>query len=468
MNANINALEESAKGLAMCIIEQEQIAVIHHYDADGIASGAIIIKALQSIGKQVAHRGIKQLYTETIEELKGLSSFFVFTDFGSSHIKELEKAFGNQFVVIDHHQPKYPRSENFLNCWHFGINGTIEASGAALAYLVAKHISEDNCLAPLAIIGAVGDMQDSNEGLLGLNREILLEASESKLIEAKLDLRLYGRFTRPLVQFLTYSTDPIIPNLTGNEENCARFLMERGFELKEDERWLCYEDLSYEEKQKLATELIVYMRSLDVPEWKIARLIGEVYTLLNEPIGPLRDAKEYATLLNACGRNNAIDLGLAVCLGDRNEKYSKALELLAEHRRKLREGLQLIAEEGLQEAKNFYYFNAGKRIKDSLIGVIAGMLYSSAVISNEKPIVAFAEQEDGFVKVSARATQELVTKGLNLGKIMQECCSALGGKAEGGGHQIAAGARIAGESLESFLMLFDKKVEEQLKKVYQS
>ena len=458
----LGALNKKAKALAKKILREQSIAVVHHYDADGIASGAIIAKALQRAGKEVEHIGIKQLYSDTLAEIKKLANFFIFVDFGSSHIKELKEAFKERFVVIDHHLPKYANTENFLNCWHYNINGSYEASGSTLAYLVAKHIGNNYDLSALAIVGSVGDVQDSKGKLSGLNRIVLREAIEKLYVEAKRDLRLYGRFSRPLIQFLAYSTDPIIPFLTGSEENSKRFLLENGFELKRNDHWLSYEELTYGEKQKLVTELILYMSSLGMPEWKIARLVGEVYTLLKEPFGPLRDAKEYATLLNACGRNDAIEIGFDVCLGDREHAYAKALSLLAEHRKKLREGIKLMIEEGVLERRNFYYFNAGSRIKDSLIGIIAGMLYSSGALTQEKPIVALAKQEDGFIKVSARATQELVANGINLAEAMRACCSKLE-DAEGGGHDIAAGARIREDSINRFLELLDKKLAEQLK-----
>jgi len=460
---NIKELNAKAKRLAERINAEHSIAIIHHYDADGIASGAIIGKALQRADKEVSFKGMKQLYSETIEELRSLADFLVFVDFGSAYIAELDKALKGNYIVIDHHQPKTTNQKNFLNCCHYNIDGSFEASGSTLAYIVAKYLGNNYDLSSLAIVGSVGDMQDSSGKLLGLNRIVLEEAVKHSIIGVRKDLRLYGRITRPLVQFLAYSTDPILPMLTGSEENCLRFLRSKGFELKRNEHWLSYEELSYEERKRLATELILHLDSFNVPEWKIARLIGEVYTLLKEPYGtPLRDAKEYATLLNACGRNDAIEVALAVCLGDRDLEFSKALSILAEHRKKLREGIQLMIEEGVSERESFYYFNAGSRIKDSLIGVVAGMLYSSGAISPTKPIIALALQEDGFIKVSARATQELVRAGLNLGKALRECCAELNSKAEGGGHVIAAGCRIEENELEEFLKKLDKKLKEQL------
>ncbi|MEM4662418.1 MAG: DHH family phosphoesterase [Candidatus Diapherotrites archaeon] len=458
----IKNLELHATIVAEKILHSDDILIIHHYDADGIASAAIMAKALQDANKSFSSKALKQMYKDTAKELAELNKFFVFLDFGSSYIDELKETLGNNFVVIDHHQPKAPKTDNILNCWHFNINGSTDASSSTLTYLVAKKISNVEDSAHLAIIGSLGDIQDIDGSLKGLNNLILKEAENKNLIEVKKDIRLYGRFTRPLVQFIAYSLDPILPGLTGNEENTTHFLIENGFELKRNDHWLCYEDLMLEEKQRLATALIVYLRSNEVPEWKITRLIGNVYTLLKESSGPLRDAKEYATLLNACGRNNFSKIGFEICMGDRGYYYKQALSMLVEHRKNIREGLELMLKEGIQEAKNFYYFNAGKRIKDSIIGIVAGMLYSSNVISPTKPIVAFAETDDGFIKVSVRANYELVKKGLNLGLLMRLCCELLDTKAEGGGHQVAAGAKIPREKLQEFIEILDKKLDEQI------
>jgi len=45
-----------------------------------------------------------------------------------------------------------------------------------------------------------------------------------------------------------------------------------------------------------------------------------------------------------------------------------------------------------------------------------------------------------------------VEAGLNLGKILSECCAQVGGA--GGGHNIAAGASIPEEKIDDFLREF--------------
>ncbi|MCD6414771.1 MAG: DHH family phosphoesterase, partial [Candidatus Diapherotrites archaeon] len=198
-----------------------------------------------------------------------------------------------------------------------------------------------------------------------------------------------------------------------------------------------------------------------IPEFLLRNLVGEVYELLKEqPKTPLRDAREYATLLNACGRHEEGLIGIKVCMGDRGEYYHRAELLLQKHRRMLRDGIEFAKEKGLDEMEHIYILDAGTHIKDTLVGVIAGMLYGSKVAGQGKPIIALAIDEEGMLKVSGRANWMLVNKGLHLGKAMKQACEVVGG--EGGGHNIAAGARISPKHKNEFLELIDKIVKEQM------
>lgn len=465
MEKNHSELKKHLKKIAKVINGKESIAIIHHYDADGMSSAGIMGKALKREGKNPKFKSVKQLYTETIEDIRGLGKFYLFVDFGSSYLNELKKALGKEFTVIDHHQPKTKKpEERHLNPWLYGYNGGKEISGAGLCYLVAKELNKKNTdLSALSVVGAVGDMQDQGGKLKGLNTRIVEQGVKAGVIEKKEDLRLYGRITRPLVQFLMYSSNPIIPELTANKENCYAFLKENGIKLKESGEWRSYEDLSESEKKKLATALILHMQKHNVPEWKIKSLFGETYTLLKEnKKSPLRDAKEFATMLNACGRNKQAEIGVKVCLDDRDEYYQKARNMLSEHRRKLREGIELMQVQGVKEKKHYYYFDAGSKIQDSLVGIVAGMLYGSGTIQPNKPIIALARHQDGSIKVSGRGTNELVRKGLNLGKALSETCSELSEQSQGGGHKAAAGCRIKENEQKKFLRALSKKINKQM------
>ena len=116
----------------------------------------------------------------------------------------------------------------------------------------------------------------------------------------------------------------------------------------------------------------------------------------------------------------------------------------------------------MEEFESFYFFDSHGAIKHSIIGIVAGMMYSSGFMTAEKPILAFSRLEDGSIKASARATRELVRLGVNLGKALNSVCVALGEGNEGNGHKIAAGAKIRPECRNEFL----KRVDATLKAQY--
>ena len=106
---------------------------------------------------------------------------------------------------------------------------------------------------------------------------------------------------------------------------------------------------------------------------------------------------------------------------------------------------ELVAETTLNSNRLIqpYFVCEGENIKEEIVGIIAGMLYGSPLIEQNKPIIAFAQQSEELIKVSARATDNLVRQGLNLGKILKEICFELGKNAEGGESPLAPRARQA-------------------------
>lgn len=461
----------SIKELASEVRKRDDFVVIFHHDADGSASGAIAIKALEREGKKVSWLCLKQLYKENIPQIKELGKNYLFVDFGSGQLDYLVEDFGEDFFVLDHHQPVLidgvmPKAKWQVNPLLFGINGGTEISGSGVTFFFALALNENNFdLSVLGIVGALGDMQDSNSecSLIGLNRKILNIGVEHKLIDVKKDLRLYGRVSRPLVSFLTFSTSPTLPGLTASEDNVKAFLTQLGIPLKDPftEKWLTYNDLPFEKQRELTSALLVLLLENNTPEWKIKELIGEVYTFRKEnSSSPLYDGKEFATMLNACSRNKHSKVALSVCMGDRNEGYSKAIALMDAHRENLRRGIEFVKQKGVEEKKSFYFFDAGNAIDESIVGVIAGMLYGS-VIQENKPIIALAHNIDGSIKASGRGTSDLVRRGLNIGGALKEISQVVEG-VEGGGHKIAAGMKIPLEELDNVLSLLEEKFIEQL------
>ncbi len=404
--------------------------IVHHYDCDGITSGSIVISALFKDSKIPRSKCIKKLDENTFEEIKKEKEI-IFVDLGSGNERVNELC---DVLIIDHHQPKNI-SKMQINPLLYGIDGGFELSSSGTAYCIFKSNLE------LAIVGAVGDMQYP---LIGKNREILIEGVSKGQIECINDLRFYGRSTRPLAQFLSFSDEIIIPGLSFNESACQNFLEDLGIGLKENEKWKTYIDLKENEKEKLKKELFNLLISKGL-EKRAKELIGEIYLLKNRPKkSDLYDASEFSTILNACGRHNHPELGVGVCLGQK-DSYEKAIELLNYHKNKIREGI-IYSKENVQDFGNFFFIDAIGVIDEGIIGIVCGMIFSSSL---NKPIFGAALGEKNTIKFSARANRALVEKGLNLGKIISDACILSGGS--GGGHKIAAGASIPKEKFPQFL-----------------
>ncbi|MFC2175178.1 DHHA1 domain-containing protein [archaeon] len=435
------------------IKDKEEFMVVCHYDADGLSAGAIISSLLDRLGKKHTVIPTKQMDSERISLIKEGKNH-IFADFGSGQIPVLEEHLSN-YAIIDHHATLGETDKPHFNAHLIGLDGATEISGAGMSYLVAREFGFRD-LSAIAIVGAVGDMQDSTGKLVGFNREILADAEKEKVITAKTDIRLFGRHSRPLKQFLMFASDPIFPGLTGNEDAAVNFLNDLSIPIRRGDEWLRYVDLDDEQKKKLLSGLFVYGKQQRVPDRYLKSLVGEVYELTNEQDKSMvKDSKDFATMLNACGRHEQGKIGLEVAKGDRDAFYKEAEALLLNHRRMLREGIQWAKEHGVEDHRTFYLLDAGDAIKDTLIGVIAGMLYGAQIIQQDKPIIGLSfDEEEGKMKASGRATWPLVRGGINLGKSLKEAAQAVGG--EGGGHNIAAGAHFPPEQRKAFLSELEK------------
>jgi RecJ-like exonuclease len=323
----------------------------------------------------------------------------------------------------------------------------------------ARRANRD--LAALAVVGAVGDMQDGRDGLTGANEAIVAEGEAAGVLDASTDLTLYGKQTRPLPKLLEYASDVRIPGVSNDEAGAVEFLSGLDVELKTDGEWRRWVDLSGDERRTVASALLRRAIASGVPASRAESLVGTTYTLPAEPEGTeLRDVSEFSTLLNATARYDRADVGLAVCTGDRDRALERARRLLRTHRRNLSEGLQWVRTEGVQQAEHLQWFDAGTRIRETIVGIVAGMALGTDAVRSGRPVVAFAEKDDDAVKVSARGSGALVRRGLDLSTVMREAAAAVGG--EGGGHDVAAGATIPAGEREAFLAAADGIVGDQL------
>jgi single-stranded-DNA-specific exonuclease len=469
MAGPVQALEDRAVACADRLQSAERVLLASHIDADGLTSAGIAATALERAGIEFEVVFKKQLDDNEIATIAAREEETVlFTDFGSGQLDAIaahEAAGDFTPVIADHHQPAKSDTEYHLNPLLEGLDGASELSGAGASYVLARALEGEDVdnrdLARLAVVGAVGDMQAVGGELVGANREIVAEGVEAGVLEEGTDLAFYGKQTRPLPKLLEYASEVRIPGISNDGNGAIRFLDGLGLDLKRDGEWRRWVDLDHEERQTVASSLVQQALKKGVPADKVDGLVGTTYTLLAEPEGTeLRDASEFSTLLNATARYERADVGLAVCLGDRADGLDRARKLLRNHRRNLSEGLQWVKETGVTQEENLQWFDAGEEIRETIVGIVAGMAVGVDGVDRNRPIVAFARKNDEETKVSARGTGRLVAQGLDLSAVMGEASEAVGGG--GGGHDVAAGATVPTGREQEFVEVADEIVGDQL------
>ncbi|MWG34442.1 DHH family phosphoesterase [Halomarina oriensis] len=473
MTPPVPELADHAADCADRLLAADEVLLASHIDADGLTSAAVASTALERAGIEFEAVFKKQLDAHEIATIAAADyDTVLFTDFGSGQLDDIarhEREGDFTPVVADHHRPADEETEFHLNPLLFGLDGASELSGAGAAYVLGRELGRattgddaaNTDLAGLAVVGAVGDMQASSGELHGANAGIVAEGVEAGVLGEATDLALYGRQTRPLPKLLEYSSDVYIPGISNSQSGAVGFLSALDVDLKSGGEWRTWVDLSGDERQTVASALVQRAIQRGVPAHKIDGLVATTYTLLDEPEGTeLRDASEFSTLLNATARYERADVGLAVCLGDRDGALDRARDLLTNHRRNLSEGLRWVQNEGVTREEHVQWFDAGTHIRETIVGIVAGMAVGSDGVDRDVPILAFASKSDEETKVSARGTHALVRSGLDLSAVMGEASAAVGGK--GGGHDVAAGATIPAGQERAFVERADAIVGEQL------
>jgi single-stranded-DNA-specific exonuclease len=441
--------------------KNETIRLIGHLDADGITASSLMIKLLNKENRKYSISIVTQLKKEIIDSLARESyKYYVFTDLGAGQLSYIqEKLKDKKVFVLDHHEPEKVDNEIVhVNPHLFGIDGGKEISGAGVVYYFTKSINpEMEKFAHIAIIGAIGDIQEDN-GFLPLNNEILEDAKKHGNMKVIQGLRIFGAQTRPLHKVLEYCTMPYIPGVTGSESGAIQFLQQLGINPKKGTTWKKLVDMDKEEIQKLCTGVIMKRLGEDNPE----EILGNVYILPNEDKGsPTRDAKEFSTLLNACGRMNKASVGIGACLGDEKTK-KRAISGLQDYKREIVNAIKWYEKSkgtsDVIQKEGFIIMNAKDNILPTIVGTLASIVSRFNDIQDGTYILSIADLLDGTLKASIRVA------GINQKVDLHEIIKTITDKIEGceaGGHMHAAGALIPAEKEQEFLTIATEILEKK-------
>lgn len=423
-------LEEAVKyatDLLLSLPKKTKIRIIGHIDADGIASASIVAIALARAGYRF-HISIKKTEPDLIKEIKKEDNdLVIFVDIGSSYLEEMREL--KNVIVLEHHLGKEEAPSNvmYLNARFFGLDGSKEACGASVAYAFALALDEENVdLSQLAIVGIIGDKQQ----FIGYNKKIVEDGIGNGFIEERDEYILVGKSLKEALE------NSLEPYFTGFYKSSASFLDKLGIQPQKK-----FEELEDEDRRKLLSALTLKLLEQDVDEiaWRKRIYYGKNY-------GNLYDI---SSKLNACARLNEAGIGIAICLGDK-KAIDVAHVIQEKYRDEIRKEMREMEKKEPYEKNNFIYFYTDKA---PLAGVLAGLaLKYLPNFKKDKPILALSYNE--FIDVSARADDKMVENGINLGEALKLAAEKVGGI--GGGHPVAAGAKIRKDKEEEFLEEVDK------------
>jgi single-stranded-DNA-specific exonuclease len=437
--SELEKLINLAKNAADKIWEHKFVRVVSHNDADGLTSAGIMAQALLRAGIPFQLSIAGKLDEAVIEEVNRSVSqgeLVVFCDMGSGQPELIGKVAAD-VVVLDHHQPVgQSPAKVVVNSHMVEIDGATDISASGTCYLVARELGAGNIdLAGLAIAGAVGDRQLFQTA----NAFILEEALKAGVVSIRKGLKVGDG---NLADVLAYSTEPFM-DVTGYPEKAAEFLNQLGLSGN-------IENLSEEELSKLASAIALKLVRQASPE-AIEAVIGDIFLLNRELVHNVYD---FVSILNTCGKLKVYGLALALCLKD-STILGEALSLTKEHEKNLALDVRENVEK-IRKGENIWYIN-------TVEAVSTGSLATTVVryLHPELPFICVNESE-GVLKISARGTRELVSRGLDLAFALREAAGAVGGN--GGGHSVASGASIPVGSTEEFLSIADRIIGDQLRK----
>ena len=448
--------------------EGSNTCILTHLDADGLISASIISMTLLRLGAKCLVRGISDMASAVIEHMRSEAhDFYIISDLGVGFGSALNDAIGDRWIIIDHHQlPNVeliePYSTNIFNAFKYGVDGGSEISSGGLAYILANHIEKRNWdLSAIAVVSAISDNQDQGDkkSLISLNSEIIKTAESHGLITAELDLIFTGRETKPLHEAVASTAFPYIEGITWNRENAYAVIKNSGVKMMENGRWRVLADTTQEEKSIILDAIVKFVSAYS--KYKTANLtenlVGYTYTLVGEDLrSQLRDAREFSTMLNACGRTGRAGIGVGICMGDRYACLTEGEQIADTYREIITKSISTILAEKwrtIDDGRSIFV-NAENVLADEMLGAVSSLLSGSPTLG-DRVLCMWTRNRNGLHKFSLRKCIGFKSKS-NLGLIVGNCAESVGGT--GGGHQAAAGCKIPSSKLEDFVTCVRKAI----------
>ncbi len=441
--------DEIASFLKSRLSGGSQIKINTDSDPDGVAAGNILARCLDrfDVPFHISFDGPPE--SEDLEKLRNQDyDLFTFIDQGTGQLELIKEHLlenDRDVLVMDHHPGEIIHHPNLvhINPHQFGLDGTNDVSASGVVYSVVEKIDKKfEPLSEMAIVGAVGDRQVYSSGFRGINKNIMNYALENDFIAEKEGLKLDGR-TFPLKECLKYSVNPFLLGISGDEESVSELLEDLDLDPNS-----VLDELDQEQERKLRDELLERIETEPSKDFEKS-LWGKIYTpKVKQAVGP-RNIHEYVTMLDACEKFNKIDLGFSALLG--NENYREdALETLRKYQKRMIEIMNWLVDnkDRIKTTDQMRHIDFGDVIETQMVGETLSIAIESGLVDIEKPLFGLAKG-DSHIKVSARASSEYAEAEADIGTILSKVSKEISGS--GGGHSVAAAARLPLERKDEFL-----------------
>ena len=394
------SLDAAAETVAEQIRRQQFVDVYAHYDADGIAAGAILCHSMLRSGIRFRLRVRSEV---SVAELGGEGAKLL-CDLGSG-MEDLPA----DTMVVDHHLPRFD-GEFHVNPRLADIDGDRELSAAGTAYFVAQKMGDNRDLAGLVIPGIIGDGQE----IAGKNLQIFNDGVGNGIVVPTRGLTLPGR---DMTERWYLSTSPYLSGISGDEAVITALI----------------EDAKGENGTRLDTllSLAVLTAAPHTSAGSLHAIYGDTFHLEREVI---EDAHALTAVIDACGKTGHGDIGAALCLRSSHD-LSRAWEIARQHRMKVITALGTVQP---KEGSGAVY-----EVQDAtLASDVADVLARDRV--HTVPVLVYAQAGD-TCRISARSPRGV---DRDLGILVRELAAACGGS--GGGHNRRAGATIPCAQVPAF------------------
>ncbi|KXB02578.1 hypothetical protein AKJ43_01440 [candidate division MSBL1 archaeon SCGC-AAA261D19] len=456
----LDAADEVASSLKSYIDGGERARIITHTDADGIASGSILAECLRTYDVVFHISFSRPLGSDEISELADQDyDLLIFLDQGSGQVHYIQEHLLNadlKVVILDHHPGDFSERTGLvhLNPNAYDLNGSRDVSASGVVYSVVKRIDEKfESLSELSIIGALGDRQGFPSGFSGINKKIVNHASDLGVIEVKEGLKLIGR-NFSLVDCLSSSIKPYLLGLSGNRERCRELVEDLDFDAD-----TTLDELGPKDEEKLRDAITERIKVTPDENFYHA-LWGVIYISLTKKIVEPKSLNECATILDACGKLKKPGVGFGFLLGDESSR-KEVRGIFDNYQRQMIKVLEWMSSNkaDFKTTPNMRYIYTEDRVGQKMIGEALSIGAESGLIELDRPVLGLADSGTDWLKVSARAPHPSRKGGPHIGNVLGEVSRKLGG--HGGGHDVAAAARLPRERMDEFISEVDRAFGEQ-------